>query len=233
MAFTADNVLKWAESQYGIKGGQSYWDFWNSENLGSWCCAGVCTDLCCAGRDIGLWINCGTSEANRGIQFGFKKAGFKKVKTLKEACKGAMLIMHWPTSKYEYDHVCIWYGTYDSDGKVKTANFNVSGTNGIRYYPVDQIVAIWVPDYQTGTGWNFENGKYRHYTDFKPDKDKMVKGEGKYAGQWFYVNSSGYVVTNQIVKYKGNYYYCGKSGAVQCGGTVVLDCGDDGVLHLP
>lgn len=252
MAFTADKVLEYYESQYGKKGGAEYFADFGLSDLGSWCAIGACDALKHAGKNIGAWINCGT-DSGSGIQAGFKKANFNRCDNLKEAARGAFLIMNWHNDTYYiYDHVCCWYGDYDSTGKkVRTANFNVSGTNAERYFNISDIQAIWMPDYVDG--WIREYGKWRHYTNGELDKNCWVMGSGSYAGKWFYlgnngnvltdewiktngkyyyVGSDGAAVTKKIMKHHDKYYYLGSDGAVKCAGTITLKCNEDGSLSL-
>ena len=256
MSFTADAVLEYYRSQYGIKGGAKYFADFGMSDLGDWCCIGACEALKNAGRDIGGWINCGTKAAEGGIQAGFRKAGFTKVDSLKDACRGSFFIMNWHNDDvYIYDHCCCWYGEYDADGKVKTANFNVGGTNGIRYYDVSDIQAIWVPDYDGLNGWKLESGKWHFYHMGNKVVKSWKMGEGKFSGKWYWLDENGNVAKNRIVKangktyyvgndgaaivntvkkYKGKYYYFGEDGALHTEGTVNVKfkCNKDGSLSL-
>lgn len=213
--FTAENVLKYIHSQYGIVGGQKYWDYWRSQNLGSYCCVGLCTAYAECGYNIGLWTNCGTSEASRGIQAGFKKAGFTRVSSMKEAVKGAALIIdHKDDEVYIYDHVCTWEGDYNAAGtKARTANFNVSGTNGERFFPLDHIREIWNPPFADGkTGWVKENGAWHHYTNGTLDTRMWREGDGNYKGKYYYLGGDGTPLKSQWLLYNGEYYYLGSEG---------------------
>lgn len=215
MAFTADAVLSYYESQYGKKGGAEYFADFGLPDQGSWCCIGACDALKHAGRDIGAWVNCGTEADGGGIQAGFERAGFKKVSGLAEAVRGAFLIMDWhDENTYIYDHCCCWYGDYDAEtDTIRTSNFNVGGTNGERWYGISNVREIWVPDYDDIMGWHKNNGRWQYLEFGKPITKRWKMGAGKYAGKWYWLNASGYVAKNAWIKSNGKTYYVGADGA--------------------
>ena len=235
MSSYADTIDAIYAAEENVRGGTKYWtEMGEPSGAGqAWCCVGACWALRKAGHDIGLWTSCSERKDLRGIQYAFAcDPHFSKVK-LANAKRGDFAIMNFRTDgKLEYSHICLIIGDKDSQGRIKTRNFNVSGGNGVRWYPPNPFQVVWHPDYDDAkNGWMQENGKWYHYTNGKLDRNGWFKGSD---GKWYFCGSGGTPVTDEWHQGNGKWYWCGPKGYPVTDEWVVYKnqtyyCGSDGV----
>ena len=220
-----DSIVAAYRGEEGVVGGYKYWsEMGEPGNAGQpYCCTGACWASRKADKDIGLWTSCSELKENRGIQWYFANSGHYKKVSLANAKRGDFAIMNFRTDgKLEYSHICLFDGERDSQGRYKTYNFNVSNTNGVRWYPASQFQVIWHPDYDdepVKNGWVKESGGYRYYDNGTMVKNDWKQGKDKYAERWFYLGADGAIVKACIKKINGNYY------GFAANGVMLANCG--------